>query len=106
MIFSKKFQKKTENFYCENCKFKNIGDGFTNHCSQCFYSKHVDIFPGDRLEQCGSLMEPIEVNIKKGKYIISNQCLKCNKISKNKFNSKKDNFDNLIKIIKKINEKK
>jgi Fe2+ or Zn2+ uptake regulation protein len=23
---------------CEKCGAKNIGDGFTNHCSECIYS--------------------------------------------------------------------
>ena len=31
---------------------------YTNHCPRCLYSKHVDINPGDRAEQCDGMMEP------------------------------------------------
>ncbi len=103
----KKFQKVTENFICENCQYKNIGDGFTNHCAECFYSKHVDIFPGDRLESCRSLMTPIDFNLaKKGKYIIIHCCQKCHEISQDKFREKTDNFDNFLNLVNKINKKK
>ena len=42
---SLKFKRKKENFVCENCGAEVKGDGFTNHCPKCLYSKHVDIFP-------------------------------------------------------------
>ena len=101
------FIKVKENFICENCGFKNIGDGFTNHCSQCFYSKHVDIFPGDRKETCWGLMEPIEIESgKNNSYIIIHQCQKCKKISRDKFREKTDNFDTFLKLVEKINKKK
>lgn len=73
----KKFTKKVENFTCENCKFKVKGDGFTNHCPKCLYSKHVDINPGDRAEECGGLMEPIFLEKNKQGYKLTHQCLKC-----------------------------
>lgn len=103
----KKFQKVKENFICENCAHQIIGDGFTNHCSECFFSKHVDIFPGDRLGSCGGLMEPIEIiNGKKGKYVILHKCKKCGELSKDKFREGVDNFDNLLEIVKEINKRK
>lgn len=80
---SQKFQRKIEDFACENCGFQVTGDGFTNHCPHCLYSKHVDIFPGDRAENCGGLMEPIGVELEKGKYIVVQRCLKCGKTWRN-----------------------
>ena len=103
----KKFQKKVENFKCENCSKKVIGDGFTNHCTSCFYSRHVDIFPGDRLESCGGLMKPIDIEVTKGtRYIITHQCKKCAEVSKDKFREGTDNFDDFLKVVEKINKKK
>jgi hypothetical protein len=74
---SQKFQKKTENFTCGNCGFKVKGDGYTNHCPKCLYSKHVDINPGDRAEKCKGMMEPVNLEVEKGEYILTQKCQKC-----------------------------
>jgi len=74
-----------------------MGDGFTNHCLKCLHSKHVDIFPGDRVETCGGLMKPISAEEKRGEWFIVHQCQKCNKEQRNKI-SKEDNFEEIIKI--------
>ena len=72
----KKFQKRKEDFVCEHCGAEVKGNGYTNHCPKCLWSKHVDIFPGDRLEDCGGLMEPVAVEAKKaGKYTIVHKCV-------------------------------
>ncbi len=103
----KKFQKKKEDFVCQNCGEKIIGDGFTNHCPKCFFSKHVDIFPGDRLEECHGMMEPWDFEVSKGgKYIIIHKCQKCGVLSKDKFREGRDDFDAFLKVVKKINERK
>jgi rubrerythrin len=80
----KKFQKKIENFICENCGNEVIGNGYTNHCPKCLYSKHVDINPGDRKCKCEGLMEPIHLEQKNGNFIIVHRCIKCGFIKKNK----------------------
>jgi len=56
---SLKFKKRKEDFFCENCGENVSGDGFTNHCPKCLWSKHVDVFPGDRKGSCNGLMKPI-----------------------------------------------
>ncbi len=96
----KKFQRKIEDFICEKCGTKNIGNGFTNHCSNCLWSKHVDINPGDRAESCGGMMEPIKIDFEKGKYLINYICVKCG-ILRRKGIEKNDNFDAVIEIVKK-----
>jgi len=103
----KRFTKVTEDFICENCGEKVIGDGFTNHCPQCFYSKHVDIFPGDRLESCHGMMKPVNIEIGKGgKYIIVHKCEKCGELSKDKFRDKTDDFEEFVKLMERINQQK
>jgi len=91
----KKFQRKIEDFVCENCGEKTKGDGYTDHCPKCLWSKHVDINPGDRMCDCKGLMEPIGVEIKSDEYIIHYQCLKC----KYRHRVKSAPSDNLEKII-------
>lgn len=80
----KTFQRTVEDFTCEHCGAKVKGDGYTNHCPHCLYSKHVDINPGDREEECGGLMEPVDLELKDGKYIIVHRCQKCGFVRRNK----------------------
>jgi len=98
------FIKNKEDFICENCSFENKGNGYTNHCSECLFSKHVDIDPGDRLNSCGGLMEAIYVSYtNKEKYVIQ-KCLKCSFEKKNLLNQI-DSVDMMIKIQNKLANK-
>lgn len=94
---SKKFIKTPEDFTCEQCRSKVVGNGYTNHCPHCLYSKHVDIYPGDRAEKCCGLMEPIAIRSKDGKYIINHKCIKCGNLRPNKV-SEQDNFDEVVRL--------
>ncbi|MDR2760668.1 MAG: RNHCP domain-containing protein [Rickettsiales bacterium] len=95
----KKFSRRAENFICENCGFEVTGNGYTNHCPKCFYSKHADINPGDRNCKCMGLMEPIAVSQKKGKFFLEHRCKKCGFIRKNAV-SEEDDREELIKLMK------
>lgn len=77
MLKSKRFIRKIEDFVCNYCGLEVKGDGYTDHCPHCLYSKHVDNNPGDRKCSCGGLMEPMGVIIKGGKQMIYYRCLKC-----------------------------
>ena len=94
---SKKFKCTKEDFVCKKCDTCVYGDGYTNHCSHCLWSKHIDINPGDRLEKCKGLMEPIGIEIKNGEYIIIHRCSKCGIKKRNK-TSKNDNFDIILQL--------
>lgn len=99
---NKKFSRKIEDFTCENCHHFMSGSGYTNHCSQCFYSKHVDINPGDRANECGGMMKPVAYKIDKKKGIVlTHLCLKCNAEKNNKL-SDNDEVDQLLKVFSKI----
>lgn len=94
------FVRYKENFKCLNCGHKVEGSGYTNHCPNCLYSRHVDLnIPGDRQNNCDGLMKPIGVLKKDDNYIILHQCVKCGVTKKNKM-AKNDNFDEIIKIAK------
>lgn len=91
----KRFQRKIENFVCDNCGFEVLGNGYTDHCPKCLFSKHVDINPGDRESNCCGLMEPIGFEIKHGEYIIKYKCLKCGYLHNVK-TVKEDDIDVLL----------
>ena len=94
------FTEIDEEFICENCgkTVKKLGYSCRNHCNYCLHSKHLDINPGDRQEDCHGVLEPVGVEIsnKKG-YIIIFKCKKCGAIRKNKA-AKDDNMDLIIKL--------
>jgi hypothetical protein len=94
---SKKFQRNIENFTCENCEEEVKGNGYTNHCPKCFYSKHVDNNPGDRENSCQGLMEPIHAYFEGGEWIIIQKCQKCEEERKIK-SVKEDDLNMILKI--------
>ena len=96
---AKLFQRKIEDFICGNCGFGVTGNGYTNHCPKCLYSRHVDINPGDRLNRCRGLMAPIGLEIKAGEYILIHKCLKCGAVKKNKA-AAEDDHQALVKLAK------
>ena len=74
-----KFIKNEEDFICDVCGAQVRGDGYTDHCPHCLWSKHVDNFPGDRQSSCGGLMEPIGLLKKRGEWKIVYRCQVCGK---------------------------
>ena len=94
---SQSFQRTTEDFTCGTCGLYVTGNGYTNHCPQCLWSKHVDVHPGDRAAVCGGMMEPVSVMKKGDEYTILHKCVKCGFERQNKA-VKEDNFDMLVQI--------
>ena len=81
----KKFYKNDESFICENCNKEVSKLNYTarDHCPFCLYSKHVDINPGDRENECKGLLEPIGIEKYKDTYKIIYKCKKCGELHKN-----------------------
>lgn len=98
----KKFNELDEGFICENChkKVNKLNYSSRDHCNYCLYSKHVDINPGDRLNECRGLLKPIGIEKYKDTFKIIYRCEKCRKTHKN-IMARDDNMDMLIKISKK-----
>jgi hypothetical protein len=71
------FSKRVEDFACEHCGLQVQGNGYTNHCPRCLWSKHVDISPGDRAANCGGLMPPVGLQSTAGAYRILHRCEAC-----------------------------
>ncbi|MBI2096318.1 MAG: RNHCP domain-containing protein [Candidatus Taylorbacteria bacterium] len=83
-VEEKRFRRTVEDFACEHCAAPVHGDGYTNHCPECLWSKHVDVNPGDRAEKCGGLMEPVGLVQKAGQFVLTHRCLICSKESGNR----------------------
>lgn len=97
MLQAKRFQKRTENFVCDKCGAFIKGQGYTDHCPKCLWSKHLDINPGDRLADCGGLMKPRGVEAQNKEFIIYYQCTKCG--YKHRVKSvPQDNFDEILNL--------
>ncbi|MDD3284759.1 MAG: RNHCP domain-containing protein [Patescibacteria group bacterium] len=100
----KRFTRNREDFTCEYCGKSVAGNGYTNHCPSCLYSKHVDNNPGDRENKCGGLMEPIDVEVKSMHYVITHKCIKCHKEKRNR-SSKDDSIDAILEIMQSKNSR-
>lgn len=79
----------TETFVCGNCGRTVVpagaGSDHRNHCPYCLYSRHLDIAPGDREADCGGVMEPIAVWVRRGgEWAIIHRCKICGSLSSNR----------------------
>ena len=97
--------KNDEEFVCENCGafVKQLKYTSRDHCPECLYSKHVDNVPGDRLNPCKGILEPIGYEFKAGKERIIYKCQKCSEIRKNII-AKDDNRELIIELTAKVIE--
>lgn len=95
----KKFNMIDEKFICENCgkTVEKLNYTARDHCPHCLYSKHVDINPGDRLNECKGLLIPKSIEKFKDSYKIVYKCKKCHQIHKN-IMAKDDNLDLIITL--------
>lgn len=93
----KHFTRTVEDFTCEKCGTHVTGDGYTNHCPRCLWSKHVDVNPGDRAETCGGLMEPVRVEGTADEYVLLHRCTQCGFERRNKV-ANGDDFDALLAL--------
>lgn len=78
-----------EQFKCKVCGMLVVPGGagteHRNHCPNCLSSVHVDNEPGDRNAECGAVMEPIGVWVRKnGEWAIIHRCRLCGALSSNR----------------------
>ena len=104
MNLTKKFSKVDEGFVCEQCgeMVEKLNYTSRDHCPFCLFSKHVDIFPGDRMNSCQGLLQPIGIEKYKNTYKIIYKCLKCHQIHKN-IMATDDDFNIIIKLSNEVN---
>ena len=78
-----------DSFTCKVCGRlvtpEGAGTSHRNHCPNCLSSLHVDEEPGDRASECGGVMEPIAVWVRKnGEWAVVHRCRRCGKLSSNR----------------------
>ena len=97
----KRFNMIDEPFVCEYChkRVESLKYTARDHCPYCLYSKHVDINPGDRLNECKGLLKPIGIEKFKDTYKIIYKCESCGELHKN-IMANDDNFDIIIELSK------
>ena len=79
-----KFTRRPEDFTCLHCGRTVRGNGYTNHCPHCLWSRHVDTMPGDRASDCGGEMEPVGALYEGGRTIVVQRCRACGHTWRNK----------------------
>lgn len=89
-----------ESFICKKCGRLVVADGagsnHRNHCPFCLHSLHVDDLPGDRAANCGGMMEPIGIWVRKnGEWALIHKCDRCGHLSTNRIAAD----DNQIKLL-------
>src|SRR5438874_11794799 len=77
-------------FRCRRCALdvsvRAAGTAHRNHCPNCLWSRHVDDdTPGDRAADCGSLMEPLAVAVRRdGEWVLVHRCTGCDALNLNR----------------------
>jgi RNHCP domain len=94
---SSRFQRTRENFTCAHCGRMVRGNGYTNHCPSCLWSRHVDVEPGDRAATCEGLMEPIAALVEGDGTIVVQRCVECGRVWRNRC-AANDNRDALLTL--------
>ncbi len=97
---TKTFQRRIESFTCLHCGAAVQGNGYTNHCPTCLWSRHVDVNPGDRAATCGGMMEPVDLDYRGGEYTLTHRCTVCPHTRRNRV-GEEDSRDALVAIARK-----
>lgn len=105
MTTNARFTKINESFQCAACgrQVPPSQKSCRNHCPDCLVSRHVDINPGDRENECQGLMDAIDYELtgKKGLVLIF-KCRSCNAITRNIAATEEpqspDNYDKILAL--------
>ena len=79
----------TDSFTCRVCGClvtpAGAGADHRNHCPNCLASAHLDVEPGDRAADCGGVMDPIAVWVRKGgEWAVVHRCRRGGSLSSNR----------------------
>ena len=91
------FARRVEDFRCARCGTEVRGDGFTNHCPRCLWSRHVDVAPGDRRDECRGMMRPVVVEPGRKAWTIVHRCESCGFERRNR-SAPADDYDALLAV--------
>jgi hypothetical protein len=91
-LINKRKLKDTRNekyFECKYCRrtvdINAPGTHHRNHCPWCLRSVHVDEVKGDRATECGGIMEPIAVAVRRdNEWVLIHRCTVCGVLKGNR----------------------
>lgn len=93
-------RSREESFVCRVCGKTVVpagaGSEHRNHCPYCLSSRHLDVEPGDRAADCGGVMEPIAVWVRRnGEWALIHRGKACGTLRSNRVAAD----DNPIKLL-------
>lgn len=94
-----------EDFVCMHCGTVVTGNGYTNHCSECLWSRHVDVSPGDRMSTCKGAMPPVAIEMESDIFVITQRCVVCGHTRRNRM-GETDNMETLVRVTKALADEK
>ncbi|WP_346434381.1 RNHCP domain-containing protein [Candidatus Protofrankia californiensis] len=94
---TRRFTRTAEDFQCLACGTPVHGDGYTNHCPRCLWSRHVDVNPGDRAADCAGPMRPVAVEVRAGRTVVVHRCESCGHQRRNR-TSPTDDIEAIMKL--------
>ena len=97
-LSGKKFTRVIEDFSCAHCGTEVTGNGYTNHCPKCLWSKHVDIHPGDRAATCKGPMKPVAGGEASDERFLIHRCEACGYEKRNAL-AADDDFEAFVKTV-------
>ena len=98
------FTRRPEDFDCLHCGLRVRGDGYTNHCPRCLWSRYVDAdSPGDRESTCGGAMEPVGALYEGGRTIVVQRCQQCGHTWRNR-TARNDSRDAVLALFGRVVE--
>lgn len=89
MYIKNKQRSHTDSFICKVCgavvAAQGAGTLHRNHCPHCLSSLHLDRQPGDRSANCGGILEPIGIWVRKGgEWAVIHRCQRCGALRSNR----------------------
>ena len=79
------------------------GSEHRNHWPYCRSSRHLDVEPGDRAADCGGVMEPIAVWVRKnGEWALIHRCRRCGTLRSNRIAADDDPLKLLSLAVKPV----
>lgn len=83
----RRFTRRQEPFLCLNCgaEVEPLASGSCrDHCPECLWSRHVDVFPGDRASDCEGPLQPIGLVGRADRQQIAYRCDACGHRTQNR----------------------
>jgi len=73
------FTQNNQAFVCAacGCGVPPHPSSSRDHCTRCLTGLHVDVNPGDRMNDCGGMLTPIGLQTRGGKTKIVYRCERC-----------------------------